>query len=1154
MPTERITIVVQERGTRIVNRRLRKTSDAATVAARSIQFLRRVLVLFASAVLLRRLFQLVDAFTQLSNRLRIVTSSFSELRAVTEEVLAISNRTRTAFDANAEVFTRVALSAQELGASQAEILQFLERLNQAIIISGASAQEAAAGIIQLTQGIASDRLSGDELRSVLEQLPRVAKVISDSLGVTRGDLRELGEEGKITGQVILDAFKDAGDELREEFDQVAPTIGQSFVVLRNQIIAMIGDFNRLIPIADALAAVILVLAKSLRSLVFVSVVAGTLALAANFTTLVARAGQLIRVMDILILRSFFRFRRSLGLASARMQRLVDLSVRYERIGLLPLTSATRLLARATRGLIALMTGQISLNVALTATATAAKTAVLSLAASVRALTAALASNPITLALVAIIALVFLIVKGVRLLIDLWQRYKNEILVSADGIATLGDLAEAVIVVMKDGLREIIELLEPLKQGLLDIVDTFKNNIQPAITEITGLTSFTIEDILTQFARGIDFVIAVINAVVTTLEKTGPPTRAEFASLAIAIGNVFLGVAEEVLNAFLRVQVGIKNSLRQTLNLFSRDTVLGINTLIEVLNQASVRVGTFLDGIFNAILAGIESVINGAVDALDSLIDTYNRAALLLGKPLLPNLGSVQLGRVQSDPQQIEFLDEDALELQLEQFNRVFLPRIKDVFASAGNTVGQDFQNALTQELSRTGPAEQRIIALFQLAERLAAERLRREANARDERNERLVNEVLGDLQQEIDLLRMTAEEREVSERLLRIQNDLEQKGLDITLEENAEIRRSIELRLEELQLVTEVSRALDVVRGVNIDIAAAQSELNQQVEQGLITTEQATRALLVLQDTIRDSQPTAQTETDDAVEELNREIELLRAVRSERDALDQAQGIADDLRRVGIELTNAETQAIVDQLAPLQQRLELVQATTEALDQIQGSQLNLADVQAELQARIDSGNISVSEAEEAYRRLRIQSLETSRSFVDGFDRGILKLQDDIGDLARSAEEAITGAFKGMEDALVNFVTTGELNFANFANAIIADLARIAIQQAIIGPLLNFLAPGGNLFGGLAGTRALGGPVTGGQPYLVGERGPEIFVPPTAGGSIEPTGNGPSGENIRIVNVVDPAAMGDYLASPEGERIVVNHITRNPNTVRRAAGV
>lgn len=209
----------------------------------AVSFFRRTLLLIGGAAAVRGIVGVADAFTNLQNRIRVVTAGQGELNAVTNRLLALSNATRTSLASNANVYSRLALSVKDLGVSQDQVLRLTQSLNQAVILSGAGAAEAQAGLIQLTQGLGSGALRGDELRSVLEQIPVVADVIAESLGVTRGELRKLGTDGKITSDIILKAFAEAETSLAERFATAIPTVGQAFQVLTNQLQIFIGRIN-----------------------------------------------------------------------------------------------------------------------------------------------------------------------------------------------------------------------------------------------------------------------------------------------------------------------------------------------------------------------------------------------------------------------------------------------------------------------------------------------------------------------------------------------------------------------------------------------------------------------------------------------------------------------------------------------------------------------------------------------------------------------------------------------------------------------------------------------------------------------------------------------------------------------------------------------
>ncbi len=206
-----------------------------------------------------------DAATNVENRLRLVTDTSEELAATQERLFRISTETRVAFDATATVFTRLAQSSDELGRSNSELLDFTRSLNQAIALSGATAEESRNGLIQLSQGLAAGALRGDELRSVLEQLPGVARVIAQGLDVTVGELRELGEQGAITADSIIDAFARASGQLESDFATTVPKIGQAFTNLGTSLTQTIDKFNEITGVAQFFARTIEGLAVVLQN-------------------------------------------------------------------------------------------------------------------------------------------------------------------------------------------------------------------------------------------------------------------------------------------------------------------------------------------------------------------------------------------------------------------------------------------------------------------------------------------------------------------------------------------------------------------------------------------------------------------------------------------------------------------------------------------------------------------------------------------------------------------------------------------------------------------------------------------------------------------------------------------------------------------------
>lgn len=266
MAEERIDIVITERGSRVVKRNLEDIGGGARKSADAVDFLKKALATLGAAITAGELIRLLDAFTNLQNRLRATGLEAQNLSAVYRELLGVANSTRSSFEGSVELYSRLAISSKELGVSQQDLIDFTKSLNQAIILSGASATEAQAGLIQLSQGMASGTLRGDELRSVLEQLPAVADVIAKQLGVTRGELRKMGEDGKITANTILDAFQSARGELEERFGKTVPTISQSFQVLKNNVVDLVGRMDEATGASEAISRALLFVSENLDTI------------------------------------------------------------------------------------------------------------------------------------------------------------------------------------------------------------------------------------------------------------------------------------------------------------------------------------------------------------------------------------------------------------------------------------------------------------------------------------------------------------------------------------------------------------------------------------------------------------------------------------------------------------------------------------------------------------------------------------------------------------------------------------------------------------------------------------------------------------------------------------------------------------------------
>lgn len=187
--------------------------------------------------------QTADSYTLLDNKLKLVTGSAGELAAVHQGLYDQAMRSHSSYAASVDLYTRFARATQNLGTSQRELLRIVETVNKAFIISGATQEEASNAITQLSQGMASGVLRGEEFNSIMEQGSRVAQILAEHLKTDVGGLRKLAGEGKITSEVIVSAFAASAQKIDTEFGKIEATIGQAMTNLRTVIGSLVSDTN-----------------------------------------------------------------------------------------------------------------------------------------------------------------------------------------------------------------------------------------------------------------------------------------------------------------------------------------------------------------------------------------------------------------------------------------------------------------------------------------------------------------------------------------------------------------------------------------------------------------------------------------------------------------------------------------------------------------------------------------------------------------------------------------------------------------------------------------------------------------------------------------------------------------------------------------------
>lgn len=218
-----------------------KTSKSVAGTEKSFASLSRVATALTAALSVRAVADYADSWTTLNNKLSNSVRASESLVEVTQRVFDITQSTRSSLDATATLYARLERGTRQYNTSAEDLARLTTIINQGFVVSGATAQEAENAIIQLSQGISSGVLRGEEFNSVTEQGSRLAVALADSLGVNIGQLRAMAAQGKLTTDVVVNGLLSQGDAIGREFSNTTQTIAQAFQTASNNITQFVGS-------------------------------------------------------------------------------------------------------------------------------------------------------------------------------------------------------------------------------------------------------------------------------------------------------------------------------------------------------------------------------------------------------------------------------------------------------------------------------------------------------------------------------------------------------------------------------------------------------------------------------------------------------------------------------------------------------------------------------------------------------------------------------------------------------------------------------------------------------------------------------------------------------------------------------------------------
>lgn len=188
----------------------------------------------ASAATVQKLVNMSDDVTSTQARLNLLVTDGGSVDELEAKIMSSANRSRSAYLDTASAVAKLGLNAgSAFDHDMDQVIAFMEQVNKQFVIGGATAQEQSNAMVQLTQAMAAGALRGEELNSILDSAPGIARAIEQYMGIAEGSIKEYAAEGKVTAQVVKNALFSVADETNTKFENMPMTWAQVWTMMSN---------------------------------------------------------------------------------------------------------------------------------------------------------------------------------------------------------------------------------------------------------------------------------------------------------------------------------------------------------------------------------------------------------------------------------------------------------------------------------------------------------------------------------------------------------------------------------------------------------------------------------------------------------------------------------------------------------------------------------------------------------------------------------------------------------------------------------------------------------------------------------------------------------------------------------------------------------
>lgn len=1048
---------------------------------------------FVSIGVASKLIEMADSFQLLRSRVNIAAGGAEAGTVAFNKLFDVSQRLGQSVNTTAALYTRLARPIEEMGGTSADAIRTVETLGKVIALSGVSAREAQSTMLQFGQALASGKLAGDEFKSISENTPDVLNRLSKALGVTRGELRNMSKEGKLTSEVIIGAMKTLATQVDDDFKKLPQTVDKSLNRLGNAVAEELDRINQNSNITAGLSTGITVLADNLNTVttaagVFASVLVGKYA---NSLKESVEASTLFNVVS--------------GKAQAAM------IAEAEAASVAAIKNAEEAAAKA-----ALSEQVLALALAKEKQAVVAREELLvANQAAIAAGDEAISKNKLVAAENRV----------AQARINTTRAIESNIAASEAAQA-----ATARMEVAHTNLTGALNTSGKAAQALGVVFNAMGGWVGLAITAITLLVTYWDE---------------VSNAAGDAAAQQRLAAKAgQEAIKAAAIGDpeAVKKAAKNAEDANARVIENEKEIIRLKNARKKADQDIGNYTRSQNVSALDVQLK-------DAENLNKQLVISSkkARDDLKTTTDARNQFLKEANEEQQRrNKSAVQIAKEDLENQKKIQAQTKASE---EEFDRFQKARAANKGKAGKEETGKSAYTQEFQRLAKESPniSEAKRKDAAEQARRLAEknweeEQLKRSSRlttAQKERNK--LEDAFSGIVSDLDQKRAVAENElkniqsgriaSYGEEEAKLRSQLDTKGRLKNLDE-----KQTEALLEKARATDKVITSLKVQKEVQAEITKTLED-NANLEASIAALRAGREG------TFKNK---AEVQAQVSKENPNAGLDQLKPLIDGRYEGEQLKlALAVERTRKELKDTNDERAlelSLIGKSAQEQERLRSTASINKKYDKLsieapQDDAKALADIEEARQKDLAS-----------YQEYVDSKLAMDNDYYTQAQIVMADYTNNTKTMAQATAEIGMNAFNSLEEALNKAATTGKLSFKDMANSVIADISKLIIKMYVMKPLMDSL--GGFLGGGFGGsTKTMGGdqfmpmlanggsvsPASG--SYLVGERGAEIFTPSTAGTitPFEQIGGGGGGVSIVINNNTGAAVSTEESTNGKGQR-------------------